>query len=473
VPLHPDLEALLAARDLAGRLPVHRLSVEEARRQDLETAAAFGEGPPVAEVEDLKIPVPGGDIAIRRFRPDDARGALVWFHGGGWVLGGIDQSEAHCRRLASAAGAQLLSVGYRHAPEQRFTVAVEDCWAALHWAAERAEGHVAVGGASAGGNLAAVCAVRARDRGGPGLVLQVLVYPVCDHDFSRPSYIEHGSDRLPLGSADMAWFWSHYVPDPARRDDPEASPLRAADLSGVAPAWIVLPEYDPLRDEVAAYAERLRSAGVRVTVDRHDDMAHGFFSYVNHLEAARHANDAAGAAVRAALGGDDDDPVRPRLRAEPLGPQHQAHVERLLIDPRVGEWLGGVRGPDEIAGHVADAAAHWASNGFGYEAFFDADTGEFVGRGGLRRVEVGGREEVEIGWAVVPERWGEGIGTEIARHSARRAFDELGLRDVVAFTQPHNIASRRVMEKAGFAYERDVEYANLPHVLYRLRAPGS
>jgi RimJ/RimL family protein N-acetyltransferase len=160
----------------------------------------------------------------------------------------------------------------------------------------------------------------------------------------------------------------------------------------------------------------------------------------------------------------------PRLRAEPLQPGHLEHLARLHGDPRVGATLGGVRSRDQVADELAAHERHWAEHGFGYWAVFDAATDEFVGRGGLHRCRVGGRDEVEIGWAVLPERWGQGIATQIARMAAATAFDEHALPDVVAFTLPDNLASRRVMEKAGFAYEREVQHAGLPHVLYRLRA---
>jgi ribosomal-protein-alanine N-acetyltransferase len=165
--------------------------------------------------------------------------------------------------------------------------------------------------------------------------------------------------------------------------------------------------------------------------------------------------------------------VAPRLIVEPLAPRHLDALERLLGDPRVGATLGGTLTRTEIAGWIADQERHRARHGFSYCAFFDPVTREFVGRGGLCHFVVGGREEVEVGWAVVPERWGQGIGTAIARQSVEEAFGEHGLGDVIALTLPHNVASRRVMEKAAFAYEADVLHAGMPHVLYRRRSARS
>jgi ribosomal-protein-alanine N-acetyltransferase len=156
-----------------------------------------------------------------------------------------------------------------------------------------------------------------------------------------------------------------------------------------------------------------------------------------------------------------------RLIAEPVAPRHLDDLERLLGDPQVAATLGGTRSRAQITGWIAGQERHRAGHGFSYRAFFDPDTRAFVGRGGLCHLVVAGREEVEVGWAVVPERWGQGIGTAIARHSVEEAFGEHGLADVIALTLPHNVASRRVMEKAAFAYEADVTHAGLAHVLYR------
>jgi acetyl esterase len=283
--LHPEAVAFLAAATQNGEPALHEMDPVAGRAMAAGFGAMIGAGPEVERVEELAIAVDGGEIAARRYRPSGARGTVVWLHGGGWVLDGLEGTDAMCRILAESSGASVVSVDYRVAPEHPFPVPLEDSHAALGWIAERLEGDewpLALGGDSAGGNLTAVCALRARERGGPPLLAQVLVYPVTDHDMTTASYLEHGSnDLLLLGTPAMEWFWGHYVADVAARGNPEASPLRAADLAGLPPAIVVIAEYDPLRDEGLAYAERLRAAGVAVTVHRYDDMPHAFFSFVN------------------------------------------------------------------------------------------------------------------------------------------------------------------------------------------------
>jgi acetyl esterase len=196
-------------------------------------------------------------------------------------------------------------VDYRLAPEHVFPAAVDDAYDALIWAAGTlTDGRPLVAaGDSAGGNLATVCALRARDTGGPSLALQLLVYPVTDHDLDRKSYHQYDGNELILNRRDMAWFWEHYAPDRAARANPYASPLRATDLSGLPPAYIVSAEHDPLRDEVFAYADRLRAAGVPVEHRHYGEEIHAFFTFVNLLDDADKAVSEAGAAIRAAVEG--------------------------------------------------------------------------------------------------------------------------------------------------------------------------
>ncbi len=210
-------------------------------------------------------------------------GVIVYYHGGGWVIGSIDEADTVARKLAERTSCAVVLAGYRLAPEHRYPVAVEDSWAALEWTGERLDGLAGAGaplfvaGDSAGGNLAAVMALRARDRGGPPLAAQILIYPVTDADFDRPSYTDPANQVLLTREA-MTWFWDHYAPDPARRAEADASPLRADDLSGLPPAVVLTAEHDVLRDEGEAYAERLREAGVAVNVMRHEGQMHGFFT---------------------------------------------------------------------------------------------------------------------------------------------------------------------------------------------------
>ena len=162
----------------------------------------------------------------------------------------------------------------------------------------------------------------------------------------------------------------------------------------------------------------------------------------------------------------------PRLRGERIGPEHQDALAVLHADPRVGATLGGTQTPEQVAAAIRRHGEHWAGHGFGYWLFRDRETGAAVGRGGLSRAHVGGADEVEVGWAVMPELWGRGYATELGGAAVDVAFG-LGIPEVVAFTLPHNSASLRVMEKLGFSYEREVVWADLPHVLYRLHSPGS
>jgi acetyl esterase len=204
---------------------------------------------------------------------------------------------------AQAAGvAALIGPGPDVATVDDVAIPLEDAWTALLWVSNaHPSAPLVVGGDSAGGNLAAVCALRARDRGGPSLALQVLVYPVTGHDLTTASYIERGGEGAGLSRRSMEWFWDQYVPDPADRASPEASPLRAPDLSDLPPAVVVTAEHDPLRDEGRAYAQRLSDAGVPVTADHYDDMAHPFFAFVNVFERSNEAIERVAKQIRATV----------------------------------------------------------------------------------------------------------------------------------------------------------------------------
>jgi acetyl esterase len=264
---------------------------------------------PLAAIEDRTLPGPAGEIPVRVYRPstEETLPALVFFHGGGWVIGSLESHDPTCRELAQRTGCAVVAVDYRLAPEHRHPAAADDCYAALCGVASRAgelgvdAERLAVGGDSAGGNLAAVTALLARERSGPRLAFQLLVYPVTDADFTRASYEENAEGYL-LTRAAMQWFWDHYAPDPGTRAAPTAAPLRAPDLRGLPPALVQTAEFDPLRDEGEAYAARLREAGVPVTVSRYDGMIHGFFAMTALVDGARRAMDEAAAALRGALG---------------------------------------------------------------------------------------------------------------------------------------------------------------------------
>jgi acetyl esterase len=267
----------------------------------MEMVKRFGPGEPVAQVEDRVIPGPGGEIPIRFYTPagDGPWPVMVFFHGGGWVVGNLDTTDFYCRAVTNAARCIVASVNYRHAPEHRFPAAVEDACSATAWVAANAAAihadpaRVAVGGSSAGGNLAAVAATIARDNGTPRLVAQVLSVPVLDFNFGTRSYREN-ADGFGLTRAGMEWFWGHYLGPGADGTHPHASPLRATNLRGLPPAFISTAEFDPLRDEGEEYARRLAAAGVPVTAKRYDGMVHMFLGPDSIPDVARHLRAAFG-----------------------------------------------------------------------------------------------------------------------------------------------------------------------------------
>ncbi len=231
---------------------------------------------------------------------------LVFFHGGGWVIGDLETPDGTCRALANRAGCVVVSVDYRLAPENKFPAAPQDTYAATQWVAANAASihvdpaRIAVGGDSAGGNLAAVTAQMARDRGGPRLVFQLLVYPVIDGACDTASYRDNAEGYL-LTKDMMRWFWNHYVRDAEDLFNPIASPLRARSLKGLPPALVQTAEFDPLRDEGEAYAAQLKQAGVPVRLTRYNGMIHGFFGMASVMDRAKTAIDEAGAALRSAF----------------------------------------------------------------------------------------------------------------------------------------------------------------------------
>lgn len=284
MPLDWATAELLEQMAAGGGKPLHESSVEEARALAAGLAEQVGPAPAMFRVEEHSLAVPGGDVALRVLVPlERPAGVIVYYHGGGWVVGSIDETDTVARKLAERTSCSVVLVDYRLAPEHRYPVAVDDSWAALQWVGEHLESIAAPGaplfvaGDSAGGNLAAVMALRARDRGGPPIASQILIYPVTDADFERPSYTDP-ENQLLLTREAMVWFWDHYAPDHARRLEADASPLRAADLTGLPPAVVLTAEYDVLRDEGEAYAERLREAGVPVDFQRYEGQTHGFFT---------------------------------------------------------------------------------------------------------------------------------------------------------------------------------------------------
>ena len=303
MPLDPQAKAELDLR--AGAPPIQSLTPAQARAES--EAIPRLAGPEVGKVEDLRVPGDGVEVPVRVYTPaGEPVGALVWLHGGGWVIGSIETNDATCRSLANEAGCVVVSVDYRLAPEAKFPLPLDDCFAATAWTVGHAEAlgvdarRVGVGGASAGGNLAAAVTLMARDRGGPALAHQLLVYPSVGNDDSSQSYREN-SEGYGLDRDAMDWYWRHYLRDDADATNPLVAPLLADDLSGLPPALVITAEFDPLRDEGEEYADRLRRAGVEAACSRYDGMIHGFFSAGVPVDRSWDAIAEAAAALRAAF----------------------------------------------------------------------------------------------------------------------------------------------------------------------------
>jgi acetyl esterase len=310
VPLTPQVKVLLDLVAQAPSVPPDQLSPSEMRVNWRQFSLVGGDRADVASVEDQACPGPAGPLPLRVYVPHGVTGAapaLVWYHGGGFVIGDLDTADSAASALAAAAGAVVISADYRLAPEHRFPAAVDDCYAALCWVAEHAEdlgvdrARIAVGGDSAGGNLAAVTASMAHRRGGPAVAFQLLVYPVIDPGMDTRSYQENASGYL-LTAETMRWFWQCYLGPDGDPSDPGVAPLRAADLSGLPPALVITAEYDPLRDEGEAYATALAAAGVAARSHRVEGQVHAFFARPSVFgEQAAQAVDEAATALRAAF----------------------------------------------------------------------------------------------------------------------------------------------------------------------------
>jgi acetyl esterase len=295
MPVDPQIQALL---ELGTGVPAtNTLSVEQARAQYEARVGLMAAPAAVEAVREQVIQGPGGDLHLRIYRPS-GHGPfplLAFFHGSGFVLCSLDTHDGMCRNLCSGAGCVVVSVDYRLAPEHKYPAGLDDCVFATRWIADHAvelEGdarRLIVGGDSAGGNLAAATALRLRDLGGPPLAGQLLIYPVTDyHTPGTPSYREN-ADGYGLTRDTMVWFWDHYLSDAAQAIDPYVSPLRAPDLAKLPPALVLTAEYDPLRDEGEAYAEKLRDAGTPATMSRWNGMNHGFLFWVGRVNKADEA----------------------------------------------------------------------------------------------------------------------------------------------------------------------------------------
>jgi acetyl esterase/lipase len=307
MPLDPQCKAFLDTIAAGGGRPLYEMPAADARARAMPPELA-GPEQPVHRVENRKIPGDGGLIPVRIYRPSPASPlpALVFFHGGGFVIGSLDSSDRVCRALANGSGSVVISVGYRLAPEHPFPAATDDGFAAVSWVSSHAADLgidptlIAVGGDSAGGNLAAVVALRARDAGGPALAFQLLVYPQVDFmDSTSGSMREYGEGHF-LDRPTMAYFADQYLPAGIDRRQPWVSPSNAT-LTGLPPAFVLTAECDPLRDQGEAFTQRLKDAGVQARVTRYDGMIHPFFSLGGIIDGGKTAVADAAAALKAAL----------------------------------------------------------------------------------------------------------------------------------------------------------------------------
>ncbi len=308
--VHPQIATALEALANANLPPMHTLEPPEARElMAAMSAARGGEPASVRKTEDRSIPGPAGEIPIRIYWPKEkgVRGGMLYLHGGGHVIGSLDTHDKICRNLCVGAGVVVVSADYRMGPEHRFPAAVDDSWAALEWMAANGDAlgidpaKLVVAGDSAGGNLAAVLALMARDAGAPKLALQVLIYPVTDYTLSSESYKTFGTGYGVLTGDAMVWFQGHYLDAPADAEDWRASPLKAETFADVAPALVIVAECDVLSDDGRAYAEALKAAGVETEFAFYKGMIHGFFGMTPDVDDAAAAQARASKAIRQAV----------------------------------------------------------------------------------------------------------------------------------------------------------------------------
>jgi len=306
------MHALLKLAEWSGEHSVTEGgSVERARAENrLGASVVTGPPRPLARIERISIPGPAGEIPARLYvgldAPAPPQPLLVYYHGGGWVIGDLETHDGVCRFLAELGGCRVLSVDYRLAPEHPFPAPVEDAIAAFEWAAANAgkagadEKRIAVGGDSAGGNLAAAVCLHARDAGGPRPAMQLLLYPPTDAMGGQASR-ETFAEGFLLTRDDMRWFEDHYIPDGCDHEDPRISMMRARDVSGLPPGYVATAGFDPLRDEGETYAQRMREAGVGVALQRHPGLIHGFANLTAICPSARTAMLEAAGALRMGL----------------------------------------------------------------------------------------------------------------------------------------------------------------------------
>ncbi len=312
MPIDPQAQMILDAMAQSDFQLTTEITPQQ-MRDGMTAGSMMTEVADVAKVENTAIPGPdNNDIPIRVYWPmgcdpdQDVLPGVVFFHGGGWVIGSIDTHDGQVRKLCNGSGAVFVSVDYRLAPEDPFPAGAEDCYAAAVWVAQNGgqfgidTTKLAVAGDSAGGNLAAVVSQMARDRHGPEFLFQLLVYPVCDMETARWPSMQENKDGPFLTTEIMEWFHAHYLAD-NEPTEPYISPIRASDLSNLPSALVITAEYDPLRDEGEAYGQALQDAGVEVEIMRVDGMFHGFFGFGEFIDKAKETMDYASAALRDAL----------------------------------------------------------------------------------------------------------------------------------------------------------------------------
>ena len=296
MPLDVQIESVMEQIAALGFPPTHTISAQEARAN--AKARPRGKGPKVFKVEDKNIPGPETQIPVRIYTPSGQGPfpVLVWFHGGGWVLGDLDSADATARFLTIGSSSVVVSVDYRLAPETKFPGPLHDCYAATQWVYDNSKalnidaGKIAVGGDSAGGNLAAAVSLMARDQNSPSIVFQLLIYPVTEMNFRTKSYTDN-ADGYQLSRDGMVWYWNHYIRTESDADNPYAAPMKATNLSGLPTALVITAEYDPLRDEGEAYANKLRDSGVKTEYTLYNGMIHGFFGMAAVVDKGKQAID--------------------------------------------------------------------------------------------------------------------------------------------------------------------------------------
>ncbi|MBK3493839.1 alpha/beta hydrolase [Viridibacillus sp. YIM B01967] len=289
--LTPKVKLLLEQLEKSGTPEIHELSPVEARSYfTIEDLA--GKRVELESVINQTLHTNVGEVPVRIYTPIKSSEALpvfVYYHGGGWVIGNLDTADIPCRQIAAESKSVVVSVDYRLAPESKFPAAIDDSYAVIEWLIDNAEKlnidatRIAVGGDSAGGNIAAVVSLKARNHGVNSIIQQVLLYPVTDYNLNTDSYLDFAEGYF-LTKETMQWFWNHYLRDESDGENPDVSPLKATDLTNLPPALIITAEYDPLRDEGEAYAKKLQEANIPVQLKRYDGVIHGFFSMAGLLE---------------------------------------------------------------------------------------------------------------------------------------------------------------------------------------------